>query len=111
MRDSVGMGLDESAFVADMSDFRVRRRHDIAFNTINSFRHLGSEATALRHMRCMGQAVRNRWALFVGRAPDANESATKRNGILVGPTWPPCHQHPHVDCCSGYKASCRAFRD
>ena len=46
-------GMEETAFVADMSDFRTRRRHDIAFNTINSFRHLGSEAAALGHLQCM----------------------------------------------------------
>ena len=50
-------GLSEPAFVSDMSDFRVRRRYDIAFNTINSFRHLGSEASARSHLQCMGKAV------------------------------------------------------
>ncbi len=41
-------GFPASAFVGDMSDFRVKRKYDIAFNTINSFRHLSSELAARR---------------------------------------------------------------
>ncbi len=33
-------GFRPTAFVADMADFRIPRKFDIAFNTINSFRHL-----------------------------------------------------------------------
>lgn len=83
-------GMNESAFVADMSDFRVRHRHDIAFNTINSFRHLGSEAAALGHMRCMGQAVRTGGLYLLGvhltptaAAPSETESWSARRGHLA----------------------------
>ncbi len=51
-------GLVPAAFVADMADFRLRRKVDAAFNTINSFRHLQSEEEARRHLRCVAAAVR-----------------------------------------------------
>ena len=41
-------GLTPSATVGDMSSFRVRKKVDAAFNTINSVRHLGSETAARR---------------------------------------------------------------
>lgn len=42
----------------DMSDFKVRRAFDAGFNTINSFRHLATEADALGHLRSMAGAIR-----------------------------------------------------
>lgn len=56
-------GLAETAHVGDMSDFTLRdvgarKPFDAAFNTINSFRHLPSEAAAEGHLRCLGEAVR-----------------------------------------------------
>lgn len=51
-------GFPATAKVQDMSDFRLRRPVDAAFNTINSFRHLASEAQAVAHLRCMASAVR-----------------------------------------------------
>ncbi|MFK8114450.1 MAG: cyclopropane-fatty-acyl-phospholipid synthase family protein [Rubripirellula sp.] len=82
-------GLAEPAFVADMSDFRVKRRYDIAFNTINSFRHLGSEAAARKHLECMGQAVRVGGLYLLGVhltptevAPSESESWSARRGHL-----------------------------
>lgn len=48
----------ESAFVADMCDFTVKKPWDIAFNTINSFRHVDSEGAAKSHLKCMGDAIR-----------------------------------------------------
>jgi SAM-dependent methyltransferase len=50
-------GLPEPACQGDMSDFRLRGKVDAAFNTINSFRHLGSEDAAAAHLRCMAAAV------------------------------------------------------
>lgn len=82
-------GLLESAFVADMSDFQVPRRCDMAFNTINSFRHLGSEATARSHLQCMGDAVRVGGLYLLGVhltptevAPSETESWSARRGHL-----------------------------
>lgn len=51
-------GFSDRAFVADMSDFKLSRKCDVAFNTINSFRHLDSERAAMGHMRSVGAAVR-----------------------------------------------------
>ncbi len=66
-------GLAESAVVGDMSDFtlanfkgiqaqgfnsRGAKPFDAAFNTINSFRHLPSEAAAEGHLRCIADALR-----------------------------------------------------
>lgn len=50
-------GFATSAVVGDMADFTVRRKFDAAFNMINSFRHLPSEAAAESHFRCMADAV------------------------------------------------------
>lgn len=50
-------GLAPAAVVGDMADFHVRRKQDAAFNTINSFRHLGSEKEAESHLLCMARAL------------------------------------------------------
>ena len=82
-------GFPETAFVADMSDFRVPRRYDIAFNTINSFRHLSSESAARKHLDCMAQAVRVGGLYLLGVhltptevAPSDTESWSARRGHL-----------------------------
>lgn len=82
-------GMADPAFVADMSDFRVRRRYDIAFNTINSFRHLGSEAAARDHLRCVGRAIRLGGLYLLGvhltptqGLPSETESWSARRGHL-----------------------------
>ncbi len=61
-------GFAPSAVVADMADFTIddlagvpdvggRPRRCVAFNTINSFRHLATEADAKSHLQCVGQIV------------------------------------------------------
>ena len=82
-------GIKASAFVADMSDFRVTKRHDIAFNTINSFRHLQTEKSARAHLECMGQAIRVGGVYLLGVhltptevAPSETESWSARRGHL-----------------------------
>lgn len=82
-------GYPETAFVADMSDFRVTRRFDIAFNTINSFRHLSSETAACDHLRCMGKGIRKGGLYLLGvhltptkAAPSETESWSARRGHL-----------------------------
>lgn len=51
-------GMKETAWVADMCDFAVKKPFDAAFNTINSFRHLTTEKLAVEHFRAMAQAIR-----------------------------------------------------
>ncbi|MDA8745075.1 class I SAM-dependent methyltransferase [Rubripirellula amarantea] len=82
-------GFPESAFVADMADFKVKRKSDIAFNTINSFRHLNSERAARDHLNCMAQAVRKGGLYLLGVhltptdvAPSETESWSARRGHL-----------------------------
>jgi SAM-dependent methyltransferase len=82
-------GRTGTAFVADMSDFRVRRKFDIAFNTINSFRHLASETAAREHLQCMGKAMRVGGLYLLGvhltptqAPPSETESWSARRGHL-----------------------------
>jgi SAM-dependent methyltransferase len=51
------MELPARVVVGDMADFRLRRKVDAAFNTINSFRHLAGEEKAVAHLRCMAEAI------------------------------------------------------
>ena len=53
----VRRGFKPTALVGDMSDFRLRQPVDAAFNLINSFRHLASEAAAQSHLRCIARAL------------------------------------------------------
>ena len=83
-------GFPTTAVVGDMSDFRLRRKVDAAFNTINSFRHLASEEAAENHLRCMADAL-VRGGLYVlglhltpsGRPTCSEESWTARRGHLA----------------------------
>ena len=83
-------GIAESAVVADMSNFQMPRRYDIAFNTINSFRHLDSEERALGHLQCMGKTVRVGGLYLLGihlsptaASPSETESWSARRGHLA----------------------------
>jgi SAM-dependent methyltransferase len=83
-------GMPEPAFVADMSDFKVKRRYDIAFNTINSFRHLQSEAASRSHLQCLGKAIRPGGLYLLGVhltptdvPPSDSESWSARRGHLT----------------------------
>lgn len=51
-------GLSETAVVGDMADFRLPRKVDAMFNTINSFRHLPTEAAAEAHLQCVADGLR-----------------------------------------------------
>jgi SAM-dependent methyltransferase len=57
-------GFPRSAEVGDMTDFRVKRKFDAAFNTINSFRHIPDEKGAVGHLRCVAEAL-HRGGLYV----------------------------------------------
>ncbi|MEM9353550.1 MAG: class I SAM-dependent methyltransferase [Planctomycetota bacterium] len=43
--------------LGDMTDFRVQRPYEAAFNLINSFRHLTTEKAAIDHLRCVARAL------------------------------------------------------
>jgi SAM-dependent methyltransferase len=90
-------GMRESTWVADMTDFSVKKPYDAAFNTINSFRHLSSEQAALDHFKCLGQAIRPGGIYALGfhltpkkGTPTDEESWSARRGHLVINTrmWP-----------------------
>ena len=87
-------GFAASAFVGDMSDFRVKRKYDIAFNTINSFRHLSSELAARAHLDCVARAVKVGGLYLLGVhltptkvPPSETESWSARRGHLSISTY------------------------
>ena len=51
-------GFAPTTFAGDMTNFRLSQPVDAAFNTINSFRHLGTNKMAKSHLECMAAAVR-----------------------------------------------------
>lgn len=51
-------GFEASAFVADMTDFKLPRKVDAAFNMINSFRHLQTGDGARDHLMCVANSLR-----------------------------------------------------
>ena len=51
------LSFPETACVGDMCDFKVKKKYDAAFNLINSFRHLATEAQAVAHLKCMAAAL------------------------------------------------------
>jgi len=50
-------GLSETTFVGDMSDFRLPRKVDGAFNMINSFRHLSTQRQAKGHLESVAKCL------------------------------------------------------
>jgi SAM-dependent methyltransferase len=82
--------IRDRAWVADMSNFETKGQFDIAFNTINSFRHLGSEKAAQGHMDCMAKCVRSGGLYLLGvhltptkGEPSEGESWSARRGHLA----------------------------
>jgi SAM-dependent methyltransferase len=83
-------GLFPTVQVGDMADFRLRRKVDAAFNTINSFRHLPNEAAAQSHLRCVAAGL-GRGGIYVlglhltptGAVHCDEESWSARRGHLV----------------------------
>ncbi|QDU86958.1 dTDP-3-amino-3,4,6-trideoxy-alpha-D-glucopyranose [Pirellulimonas nuda] len=59
-------GLPATAEVGDMSRFRLRKKADAMFNTINSFRHLGSEEAARGHLECVAAGLRKGGVYVLG---------------------------------------------
>jgi SAM-dependent methyltransferase len=65
-RRLVRHGFPASAFVGDMSHFKLPRPVDAAFNTINSFRHLLSEEAARSHLQSVAGALRRGGVYVLG---------------------------------------------
>lgn len=83
-------GIRNRVRVADMSTFETKTRYDVAFNTINSFRHLASEQAAESHMAAMGRCVRSGGLYLLGvhltptkATPSEGESWSARRGYLA----------------------------
>lgn len=87
-------GLEAEVFRADMADFRVPRPVDAAFCTFDGFRHLLSEAAAVRHLQCVASHLRAGGIYILGYhlvPPDAAEECierwtARRGGIKVSVT-------------------------
>jgi SAM-dependent methyltransferase len=80
-------GFHATALIGDMTDFRLPRKVDAAFNLVSSFRHLNSESAAKLHLRRMAAALRPGGIYAVGlhltptgRAPCDVEVWTARRG-------------------------------
>ncbi len=50
-------GVEGTVEVGDMANFRLKRKVDASFNTINSFRHLSSQAAAESHLACVAASL------------------------------------------------------
>lgn len=72
-------GFPESVFCGDMSDFRLPKKVDVAFNMINSFRHLLSEQQAGAHLRCIADSLKpgGLYVLGLHLTPTAGEPMTE----------------------------------
>ncbi|MFT7630895.1 MAG: SAM-dependent methyltransferase [Mariniblastus sp.] len=82
-------GLNPTAWVADMADFKASRKWDMAFNTINSFRHLTTHSSAVSHLECMARQTRQGGLYLIGlhltpttAEPTETESWAARRGHL-----------------------------
>lgn len=83
-------GFPRTAVVGDMSDFRVAKKFDAAFNMINSFRHLPTETAARSHLQCVARALRRGGLYLLGlhltptRGPAIEDEAwSARRGNLA----------------------------
>lgn len=90
-------GFKETAFVADMCDFQVKKKYDAAFNTINSFRHLATEKQTVAHFRAMAEAIRPGGIYALGfhltplegtQTDEEHWSARRGNLVINTSMWP-----------------------
>lgn len=89
-------GFPASTVVEDMSDFKVRKKFDVAFNLINTFRHLPTEKTAEAHLHCMAAAL-NKGGIYVlgihleptrgNRMEEESWSARRGNLAITSYMW------------------------
>jgi SAM-dependent methyltransferase len=83
-------GYPASVICGDMSDFRLPKKVDVAFNMINSFRHLLSEQMAEAHLKCVAESLRPGGLYVLGLhltptagTPMTEESWSARRGNLA----------------------------
>ncbi|MEZ6047135.1 MAG: class I SAM-dependent methyltransferase [Planctomycetaceae bacterium] len=84
-------GYPESTFVGDMSDFKVKKKYDAAFNMINSFRHLPNEKAAEAHFHCMAETLKKGGIYYLGlhltptkgQSTDHEEWPARRGNLTV----------------------------
>ncbi|MGI9457663.1 MAG: SAM-dependent methyltransferase, partial [Aeoliella sp.] len=95
-------GFLRTAEVGDMTEFRVERKFDAAFNTINTFRHLPSEQKARRHLECVAGALRKGGLYVLGfhltptvgePIDEENWSARRGNLTVLSRLWTEKHDH------------------
>ena len=88
--------LPETAFVGDMADFNLGRTVDAAFNTINSFRHLGTQKGAESHLKCVADHLREGGIYVLGLhlTPEDDDwygeeewSARRGNLSIISQMW------------------------
>jgi SAM-dependent methyltransferase len=82
-------GLDANVFVGDMTAVHLQRRVDVAFNTLNTFRHLTSEDDALQHLELTAKSLRQGGIYVLGfhlLPPDADEDCIERWSAVHGAT-------------------------
>ena len=89
-------GRAAATVVGDMSDFRLPRKVDAAFNTINSFRHLRTEETARSHLECVARCLLKGGLYVLGlhltptrgdRVDEESWSARRGNLAIVSQMW------------------------
>ncbi len=80
-------GLTAELLHADMRSFQLKRKFDLAYNFVNTFRHLLTEADARRHLHCMRQHLRRGGLYIIGLhlfPPDADNHSSERWSLAWG---------------------------
>jgi SAM-dependent methyltransferase len=74
-------GLSAEVYQADMTQFRLRKPVEVAFNTFNTFRHLTTEDDARQHLESVAASLRPGGIFVLGfhlLPPDADDECTER---------------------------------
>jgi SAM-dependent methyltransferase len=81
--------LHASVFVGDMTAVHLARPVDVAFNTLNTFRHLTNENDARQHLELTARSLRPGGIYVLGfhlLPPDAEETCIERWSAVHGAT-------------------------
>ncbi|MBM82708.1 MAG: SAM-dependent methyltransferase [Planctomycetaceae bacterium] len=73
--------LSAEVYVDDMTEFRRKKKADVGYCMINTFRHLANEAEAISHLKCVAAALRKGGIYILGLhllPPDADEEDGER---------------------------------
>lgn len=74
-------GWKAEIFEGDMTDYRLSKPVDAAFNTFSTFRHLLTEDAAVRHLQCTADVLRPGGIYILGMhllPPDADDHCIER---------------------------------